>query len=65
MSRLRWQAKAAKRELAEDALRRALNRISDAATVGGSAACNGGSTYAAALYLVRHAEKLLSQSEAE
>jgi hypothetical protein len=63
MSKLRWEAKAAKRVLAEAGLREALGQIGKAYETGGPQTAGPGSRYVRALYLIRHVEALLRQSE--
>lgn len=64
MSRLRWEAKASKRRLAEAALRFALERIENDRLSGGPSTY-GGHGYKEALALVRDAEAMLRLSEAQ
>lgn len=59
---MRWEAKAAKREVAEAALRKAIEHIESSRSIGGSSS-SPSVWYIRALYLVREAERALRLSE--
>lgn len=65
MAKQRWTQRTAKRELAEAALKLALEKIQAAGPSGGSTTAGGSVWYLRALEHVRIAERLLSQSEGD